>query len=234
MPRVDALIAIIDALPYILRGAAVTAGIVTGAMVLGLIAGIPMAVGQVYGNRMVRTVISIYVWFFRGVPVLVLLFLVYFGLFGFIEIKFRTAYGIHVNISPFMAACLVMGMVSSAYQSQIFRGSIQALPQGQLKAASALGMSDSMAVRTIILPQALRISIPAWSNEFSIVLKDSAVAFVLGTAEIMARTHFVASRTYQHLALYLLAGFLYYILTWMGVKALLKLEHKVRIPGYTR
>ncbi len=229
----DAYIAILDALPYILKGVVLTAGIVIGAMGLGLIAGIPMAVGQVYGNRPVRTVVGVYVWFFRGVPVLVLLFLVYFGFFGFIEIKLRSGYGIHINFSPFMAACLVMGMVSAAYQSQIFRGAIQALPQGQLKAAVALGMSDSMAIRTIILPQALRIAIPAWSNEFSIVLKDSAVAFVLGTTEIMARTHFVASRTYQHLPLYLLAGFLYYILTWMGVKALLKLEHKVRIPGYS-
>jgi polar amino acid transport system permease protein len=229
----DAYIAILDALPYILKGVVLTAGIVIGAMGLGLIAGIPMAVGQVYGNRPVRTVVGVYVWFFRGVPVLVLLFLVYFGFFGFIEIKLRSGYGIHINFSPFMAACLVMGMVSAAYQSQIFRGAIQALPQGQLKAAVALGMSDSMAIRTIILPQALRIAIPAWSNEFSIVLKDSAVAFVLGTTEIMARTHFVASRTYQHLPLYLLAGVLYYILTWMGVKALLKLEHKVRIPGYS-
>jgi len=192
-----------------------------------------MAVGQVYGNRPVRNVVGVYVWFFRGVHVLGLLFLVYFGFFGFIEIKLRSGYGIHINFSPFMAACLVMGMVSAAYQSQIFRGAIQALPQGQLKAAVALGMSDSMAIRTIILPQALRIAIPAWSNEFSIVLKDSAVAFVLGTTEIMARTHFVASRTYQHLPLYLLAGVLYYILTWIGVKALLKLEHKVRIPGYS-
>ncbi|MCP4688104.1 MAG: ABC transporter permease subunit, partial [Desulfobacterales bacterium] len=127
----------------------------------------------------------------------------------------------------------VLGAESAAYQSQILRGAIQSLPRGQLKAASALGMSDSMAIRGIILPQALRISIPAWSNEFSIVLKDSAVAFVLGTAEIMARTHFVASRTYQHLPLYLTAGVLYFILTWLGVKAFLKLESKTRIPGYS-
>ena len=229
----DTLIVILDALPYILKGTVVTAGIVIGAMALGLIAGIPMAVGQVYGNRVVRTLLGIYVWFFRGVPVLVLLFLVYFGFFGLIEIKLRSGYGIHINFSPFFAACLVMGMVSAAYQSQIFRGAIQSLPQGQLKAASALGMSDSKAICNIILPQALRIAIPAWSNEFSIVLKDSAVAFVLGTTEIMARTHFVASRTYQHLTLYLVAGVLYFILTWLGVKALLKLERKVRIPGYS-
>lgn len=230
---IEALIAIKDALPYLLQGCLYTAGIVVGAMALGLAAGTPMAVGQVYGNRPVRMLIGLYVWFFRGTPVLVLLFLVYFGLFGFIELQLRTLFSMRVSLSPFAAACLVLGAVSAAYQSQIFRGAIESLPQGQLKAASALGMSDSMGVRTIILPQALRISIPAWSNEFSIVLKDSAVAFVLGTAEIMARTHFVASRTYQHLPLYLTAGVLYFILTWLGVKALLKLESKTRIPGYS-
>ncbi len=230
----EALIAIIDALPYILKGTGVTAGIVVGAMGLGLLAGIPMAAGQVYGRRPVRFLIGLYVWFFRGVPVLVLLFLVYFGVFGFFEMKIREFYGVRFTFSPFVAACLVMGMVSAAYQSQIIRGAIQSLPQGQLKAASALGMSDFVAIRSIILPQALRIAIPAWSNEFSIVLKDSAIAFVLGTSEIMARTHFVASRTYQHLPLYLLAGLLYFILTWMGVKALLKLERKVKIPGYSQ
>jgi polar amino acid transport system permease protein len=123
-------------------------------------------------------------------------------------------------------------MTSGAYQSQIFRGSILSLPKGQLKAARALGMSDAMAIRTIILPQALRLSIPGWSNEYSIILKDSALAFVLGASEIMARTHFVASRTYKHLPMYLTAAVLYFILTWAGVMALRALEKRVRIKGY--
>jgi polar amino acid transport system permease protein len=223
---------IADALPYLLQGALVTVGIVLGAMTIGLVAGIPMAVGQVYGRGLTQRLIGLYVWFFRGIPVLVLLFLVYFGLFGWIELKLKNDYEIYVSLSPFAAACMVLGMCSAAYQSQIFRGAIQSLAQGQLKAAHALGMSQAMAVRSIILPQALRLSIPAWSNEFSIVLKDSAVAFVLGTAEIMARTHFVASRTYQHLPLYLTAAVLYFILTWLGVRGLLKLEQQFRIPGY--
>lgn len=218
----DNLTAILDALPYLLEGSLYTAIIVIGAMFLGLIMGVPMAVGQVYGNRPVRYVINTYVWFFRGVPILVLLFLFYFGLFTYMGI----------NLNAFVAAVLVLGMTSAAYQSQIFRGTIQSLPQGQLKAASALGMSDARAIVTIILPQALRLAIPAWSNEYSILLKDSALAFVLGTQEIMARTHFVASRTYKHLPLYIAAGILYFILTWLGVRALRKLERKVRIPGY--
>jgi polar amino acid transport system permease protein len=93
-------------------------------------------------------------------------------------------------------------------------------------------MSDFSGITTIILPQALRLSIPGWSNEYSILLKDSAVAFVLGTPEIMARTHFVASRTYEHLPLYITAAVLYFILTWLGVRGLRMLEHRVRVPGY--
>lgn len=78
----------------------------------------------------------------------------------------------------------------------------------------------------------MRLSIPAWSNEYSILLKDSALAFVLGTPEIMARTHFVASRTYEHLPLYMTAGALYFIITLAGLKVLRHLERKTRIPGY--
>jgi len=152
----------------------------------------------------------------------VLLFLFYFGLFAVLEI----------NLTAFTVAVMVLGMISGAYQSQIIRGAILSLPEGQLRAARALGMSDAKAVMHIILPQALRLSIPGWSNEYSIVLKDSAVTFALGVQEIMARTHFVATRTYQHLPLYILAGLIYLVLTYAGIKALRMLEQKVRIRGY--
>jgi polar amino acid transport system permease protein len=218
----ESLTVLIEAVPYLLQGALITAAAVVGAMALGLIVGVHMAVGQVYGRPFIRWFVSLYVWFFRGVPILVLLFLFYFGLFSLLDL----------NLSAFTSVILVLGMTTAAYQSQIFRGAMASLPQGQLKAARALGMSDLKAVTTIILPQALRLSIPGWSNEYAIILKDSALAFVLGTPEIMARTHFVASRTYQHLTLYLTAGVIYFLLTWLGVKALRKLEQRVRIPGY--
>lgn len=213
---------LLQALPYILAGGVITVLAVIGAMFLGLCIGVPLAVAQVYGPLWLRWLASIYVWFFRGVPILVLLFLFYFGLFSLLGL----------NLSALNAATLVLGMTSAAYQSQIFRGSIVALSTGQLKAARALGMSDGLAIRTIILPQALRLSIPGWSNEYSIILKDSALAFVLGASEIMARTHFVASRTYKHLPLYLVAAGLYFLLTWAGVAALRLLEKRVRIKGY--
>ena len=219
----NALSAVIDSLPYLLQGSFLTIGIVVSAMFLGLGLGIFMAVGLVYGNRFIKYLLTAYVWIFRGVPVVVLLFLFYFGLFTFLGLKF----------SAFTAVAIVLGMTTGAYQANIFKGAILSLPQGQLKAARGLGMSDMQAIRSIILPQILRMSIPAWSNEYSIILKDSALAFVIGAPEIMARTQFVASRTYQHLSLYITAGIIYFLLTWAGVIALRKLEQHVRIPGYS-
>ena len=216
-----ALTVVWDALPYILGGSFVTIANVVIALGMGLVLGVPLAVGQVYGPRFVQRLVWLYVWFFRGVPILVLLFLC-FGLFV----------SMGITVEPFAISCIVLGCTSTAYQSQIFRGAMQALPQGQFRAARALGMSDAAAIRCIILPQALRLSIPGWANEFSILLKDSAICYVLGTQEIMARTNFVASRTHEHLALFAAAGALYFLITLAGVKLLRRLEQKIHVPGY--
>lgn len=221
-----------DALPYMLGGVIWTVGLIVGAMLLGLALGVPLAVLQVYGPKPVRRAVSLYVWLFRGIPILVQLYIFYFGILAWLS----TLPGLmHLGLdSPFVAAVLVLGLTSSAYQSQIFRGAIQSLPQGQLKAARALGMTDAAAIRTIVLPQALRLSIPAWSNEYSILLKDSALAFTIGVVEIMARMRAIASATHEPVSMAFVAGIIFFALTWVGVKALALLENKVRIAGYTR
>lgn len=219
----EKLIVIVDALPYILQGAGITLVIVAGAMFLGLCLGVPFALGQVYGPPILRSLIGLYVWFFRGVPILILMFLFYFGIFELLGL----------NLSALTTTALVLGMTSAAYQSQLFRGAIQSLPQGQLKAAEALGMSRRQTISSIVLPQALRVSIPGWSNEYSIILKDSALAYVVGALDMFTRTHFVASRTYEHLTLFILVGALYFCITVIGVHSLARLEKKLRIPGYT-
>lgn len=211
-----------DALPYILGGTLTTVSAVALALGMGLVLGIPLAVGQVYGGRVVRAAVGLYVWFFRGVPILVLLFLCY-GLCRSLDFP----------LPLFLISCLVMGCISTAYQSQIFRGAIESLPQGQLKAARALGMTDGRGITCIILPQALRLSLPGWANEFSILLKDSAVCYVLGTDEIMARATAVAQRTHEHLALFALAGVIYFLITLVVLKLLRALENRVHIPGYS-
>ncbi len=219
----ETLSTIVSALPYILVGSFATMAIVCCALALGFMLGVPLAVAQVYGGPPGRWLVGFYVWIFRGTPILVLLYLFYFTLSDFVG----------YNLPAFWEGCLVLGLASAAYQSQIFRGSILSLPQGQLKAARALGMRDITGITTVILPQALRLSIPGWTNEFSILLKDSTLVFMLGGApELMARSHFVASRTYEYLAFYALAGVLYFCITLIGLKALRFLERKVHIPGY--
>ncbi len=151
------LLVVIEALPAILPGIIVTVGNVAISLGLGLLMGMPFAVGQVYGPRQVRRLVALYVWFFRGVPILVLLFLFY----GFFI-------SLGLPAEPFVIASVVLGCTSAAYQSQIFRGAIESLPNGQLQAARALGMTDAQGILHIILPQAMRLSIPGWANEFSI------------------------------------------------------------------
>lgn len=216
------LLVVIEALPAILPGIIVTVGNVAISLGLGLLMGMPFAVGQVYGPLWVRRLVVFYVWFFRGVPILVLLFLFY-GLF----------ISLGLPAEPFVIASVVLGCTSAAYQSQIFRGAIESLPNGQLQAARALGMTDAQGILHIILPQAMRLSIPGWANEFSILLKDSAICFVLGTQDIMARTSFAAARTHEHLALYAAAGLIYLVLTIIVLKLLRRLENSLSVPGYT-
>ena len=216
------ILLIYQTMPFLLQGLKVTIGLVGGALGLGFVLGIPMAIGQVYGNKYISGLVSIYVWFFRGLPVLVLLFLFYFGLF----ILFN------INLSEFTSAVLVLGLISAAYQSQIFRGSIKSIGEGQMLAALSLGIKKYDAIFSIILPQALRISIPGWSNLYSIMLKNSAIAYAIGVMELLTRASFVSSRTFKPMPIYLSCAVIFIILTYGGVKLLSLLEHKVRIPGY--
>ena len=215
-------IVIYQALPFLLQGIITTLGLVLNALVLGFIIGVPLSVGQVYGSSWTKKIIGIYIWFFRGLPILVLLFLFYYGLFNLIGL----------NLSAFVAAVLVLGLRSSAYQAQIFRGSIQALGQGQLLAARSLGMSKFMAIWNIILPQALRISIPGWSNEYPAMLTESAATYAIGVMEVLTRGNFIASRTYKPMPIYLTCAIIFLILSYSGMKLLRILEEKVRIPGF--
>jgi len=216
--------AVIEGLPYVLGGVGVTLTVVGGALAMGLGLGLLLALAQVYGPGWLRRLTGIYVWFFRGIPLLVLLFLFYFGILVSLDIE----------LSPFTIAIIVLGLISSAYQSQILRGAILAVPAGQMKAARAIGMSDARAIIFIILPQALRLSIPGWSNEYTVIMKDSAVTYALGVAELMARANHVASRTYQHFWLYIMVGLIYLLLTYLGTKALRVLEERVAMSGYIR
>lgn len=195
-------------LPYIFEGSLWSLGLVVAGLGIGFTIGILMSLGQIYGGSPIRKIIAAYTWFFRGTPLLVQLFLFHWSVFPFFGIE----------TTPLETSILVLGMRSGAYQSQIFRGSIKSIEEGQMLAAKALGMSTWQSAFYVILPQALRKAVPQLSNEYSIILKDSAICFILGVMEIMTRTRYAAIATGVAFIPYLVAGVLYIALTYLGSK----------------
>lgn len=195
---------------------------------VGLLLGILIAFTQVYGYRPLRWLCRGYEQLFRGVPAIVLILLFHSGL----------ARSFDILLPAFTSAVIALGLRSSAYQSQIFRGAIQSVSQGQMQAARSLGMSKIQAIRYVILPQAFRLSLPPWANEFSSVLKDTSLASAIGVLEltkqgtlIFTRIQFVEGARYI-LVILLLVAFVYLILTNLGNFALGRLERKLAIPGF--
>jgi len=208
-------------LSYIFWGVPWTLGLVGGGLALGFIIGLPIAIGQVYGSKGLKAALDMYVWFFRSTALLVLLFLFFWGVFP--------AFGF--KLDALICSIVVLGLRTGAYQSQIFRGAIESVGEGQLIAACALGMSKLRGIYHIVLPQALRISLPGWSNEYAIILKDSAICFALGVQEILTRTRYVVMATHEPLLPYFIAGALFIVLTYGVTKIINIVYEKAKIPG---
>ena len=214
---------LLDELPYLLQGVLVIIQLLVLLLLLGLVVGILLAAMEVYGNVVLRKAARAFIRVFRGVPATVLLFLVYYGISGIYDIP------------SFAAAVLALGLRSAAYQSQIFRGAIESIHSGQLKAAHAIGMSTPQAVFHIILPQALRLSIGPWSNEFSSELKATSLAYLVGVVELLRRGKYIVSYTYGNaLVVFVFTGVIYFILTRIGNDLLYRLEQKLSVPGFER
>ena len=208
-------------LPYIFEGSLWSLGLVLGGLGIGFVIGVMFSLIQVYGSSPLRRLISLYVWFFRGTPLIVQLFLFHWSIFPALGIK----------STPLITSITVLGLRSGAYQSQIFRGAIGSIEEKQMLAAKAIGMNDWDAISSIILPQALRIALPQISNEYSIILKDSAICFILGVMELMTRAKYTAIATGIALIPYLIAGLIYIGLTYIGAKLFDLLYLKMMIPG---
>jgi len=219
----DQLNLVWQGLPSLLSGTLVTIILTIYFLALGFLLGLLLALGRVYGSRFLQLlVIRPFERFFRAVPALVLLFLFYFGSSFF-----------RVDISAFMAAVLAMGLRSAAYQSEIFRGAIQSIGEGQMRAARSIGMNMLQSIRYVILPQALRLSIPPWTNEYAVVLKDSSLAYAVGVTELLRQGRYIVARTFGNaLLIYTVCALIYFILVFVGNQFLRILEEKYKIPGY--
>lgn len=207
-------------LPVLLEGTLITLKLTAIGLGLGFVIGLPIAVARVYGGKLVGGIANAYISLFRGTPALVQLFVIYFGLPD-----------AGLTFSRLTAAYLALGLNSGAYQAEYFRGAIQAIGSGQMKAARAIGMTRIQAVRYIILPQAMRLVIPAWSNEPISLLKTSAIAFLISVPDLMTEAKFVASKTYNPISSYLAAAVVYLALSFLVNGAMGWVEKKSAIPG---
>ena len=206
--------------PPVLEGALVTLKLIALSIPLGLILGILIAVGRVYGNKFISSFCTVYTLFFRGTPLLVQLFILYFG-FPSIGIFF----------SPFAAAVIGFILCSGAYHSEYIRGAIQSIKIGQMMAAEALGMTRAKAILYIILPQALRRAIPGCSNEIIYLIKYSSLAFMVTCVELTGVGKIIASRYFEYTLVFAVVGAIYLLIVSVVTKILNILEKKLEIPG---
>jgi polar amino acid transport system permease protein len=204
---------------YIVQGTAITVGVTLVALPFGLVLGLLLALVHTYGGKLLSRIAAAYSLLMRGVPPIVLLFILYFILSGKL-----------INLSPFWAGSLSLGIVSSAYQMEILRGALLAVGGGQMVAARAIGMSRLQSIQYIILPQALRLAIPPWSNEASIVLKDSSLVYALGVPEILRRAQQLSATTQQPFLAYGIAALIYFVLVFATNRALDYLSERTKLP----
>lgn len=179
-----------EALWRLTRAAAVTVGIALGSMVIAVVLGLPLAIGQWKGPAWVRAFCTVYVEFFRGTPVLVQLLFLYFGLPV-----------IGIAMPGWLTALVGLGLNYAAYESQVYRAALEAIPNGQWEASYSLGMSPLLAFRRIILPQAFRIALPPMTNDFVSLFKDTSVAFAISVWELATAYRELANASGQFLLL---------------------------------
>lgn len=212
---------IINSFPFLLQGLLITVELTVFSLILGFIVGVAISFGQLYGNKILQFILLVYERIFRSIPLLVILFLIFYGLPS-----------LGIRLDPFVASVIGLGLRSSAYQSQIFRGAISSIPKGQLYAAYSLGMNNIQTFFYIIFPQAIRIALSGWTNEAAVVLKDTSLAYALGVVELLRQGTYIIAVTNRPLIVYLICGIIYFVLTFSLSRGLGALEKRLSIPGY--
>ena len=208
---------------YTLLGVANTLLMTFAAMVVGAVGGVVLAVMRLSKNRILSTVSWVYIWFFRGTPVLVQVLVwgyigalylhIYIGL-PFTGVRFATIDGSTLSKNVFVVAILALGLNEAAYAAELVRAGIISVDAGQTEAATSLGMSPTLIMRRIVLPQAMRVIVPTFGNETISMLKTTSLVYVLGGAlELLGRMQQVYAQTFQIIPLLIVASIWYIFLT---------------------
>jgi polar amino acid transport system permease protein len=205
----------------ILQGLSLTVAITLFGVFLGLALGTLLAIGDIYGNKLLRGVIAIYVEFFRGSPLFVQLFIAVYTVPAILNLQ----------IDHYLLAFLVFGLNSAAYQKGYIKGSMQTVYDDQMAAGLSVGMSKWQTLRHVILPQAYRIVIPSWTNEFcSLTKSTSALAFV-GLSELTAAGILIRGVFFEILPVWIVIGLIYLIWITGFSKIMDIIYEKKKIPG---
>jgi polar amino acid transport system permease protein len=208
------------AIPQLAEGLIITFRFAFVCLGIGMLLGFPIALARVYGPRWLRWLVTAFIEVVRGTPALVQLFLVYYGLpqFGLTWTAFTSAY-------------VALGINSGAYQSEYFRGAIQAISSGQMMAARSIGMTRMQAIRHVIMPQALRLAIPAWSNEAVSMIKISSIVYLIAVPEMLYVAKELMAKYFNPFQTYFTLGFVYLIIIGAITLLLNQLEKRLTIPG---
>ena len=210
----------VDILPEMLAGTWVTIQLSIVCISIGIIFGMILGVARVYSSKFICWVVTAYVEFLRGTPCLLQLFFIYYGLGD-----------MGLLLKPVVAAGIALGINTSVYQAEYFRGAIQAIKPGQMIAARSMGLSKWKAIRYVILPQALRLVIPSSSNEIIYMFKYTSVAFAVGVPELLAQADLTGAMNFRYFESYVVAAIIYTIMVFIVAKIMSMIEKKVYIPG---
>jgi polar amino acid transport system permease protein len=208
----------ISFLPPLLQGAWVTITVSLVAYALALIVGLLFGIARMSRFWPINAVATVYVQFIRGTPLLLQLFFIYYVL----------PYG-GIILSPFASGVSGLTINYSAYMAEVFRSGVQAIPKGQWEAGLSLGMSRRLLMRRIILPQAIRIVIPAIGNFFVSIFKDSALVSVITMRDLMFSGQLLASATFKHFEIFALVGLIYFIISYPTAKLVDYIEARLDI-----
>jgi arginine/ornithine transport system permease protein len=207
-----------------LDGLVTTVELVVAALILGLLMSVPLAIIQSSRNPLVRFPVFCFSYFFRGTPLLVQLFLIYYGAGQFVTVQESFLWP--VLREAYWCALIAFTLNTAAYSTEIFRGAIVAAPLGEIEAARACGMSRALAMRRIILPGAFRRALPAYGNEVIFMLHGSAIASVITIVDLTGAARMINSRYYTPYESFLTVAAFYLALTFLIVAGFRVLERK--------
>jgi polar amino acid transport system substrate-binding protein len=205
--------------PNLLKGAGITILISVSSMALAVVLGFILTILRLYGRPPFSTAATAYIEIYRGTPLLIQLYILYYGLPN-----------IGISLSPLLAAFIGLGMNYAAYEAELYRAGINAVPKGQMEAALSLGMTQSLAIKRIIMPQAVRIALPGVTNDFIALFKDSSLVSVIAMVELTKTYSILAATTLRFFELGLIVAFLYFVMSYPLSLFARKLEERLKGP----